>query len=79
MIFAVKCSSHYPGYEVAHAPSVDVLKSQTESWRSCKVEQAAIVEIPDGFNANATYEDGTTNAELQKKLTGWTKEFTDKH
>lgn len=79
MEFAVKCSSHYPGYEVAHAPSVELLKSQFDSWRTCKVDKSAVVEIPDNFNMNAEMKDDDPNLELKKKLHGWTKEFTDKH
>lgn len=69
MKFAVKCSKHYPGFEQAHAPNVDLLKSQFVSWNGCGVDTSAIIVLPDG-----EFDD-----ELKEKLKVWTDEFTSKH
>ena len=77
MVYAVKCSAHYPGYEIAHAPSVDLLKSQIDSWRTCKADPGSILEIPDGWNNKM--QEGEEGYELIATLKVWTDEFTKVH
>ena len=69
MVYAVKCNRHYPGYEVAHAPTLEVLKSQFPSWKTCEVGDA-IIELP---------ENGQYDEELSKKLMELTVEFQKTH
>lgn len=69
MLFAVKCNAHYPGYEVAHASDETQLRAQMPSWKSCKVDTSAILELPDGDIPD----------ELTEKLKVWTDDFTKLH
>ena len=79
MTFAVKCSRHYPGYEIANAPSLELLKSQFPSWRTCEVDASAVETVPDGFDLAKEPKEGEEGFDLKNKLDGWTKEFTDRH
>lgn len=69
MLFAIKCSKHYPGYEVAHAPTLELLKSQIDGWRTCQCDMVSITELPEG----------DIPEELTKKLAAWTEEFQKTH
>jgi hypothetical protein len=70
MVFAVKCSKHYPGYEIAHAPNADILKQQFPSWNACDLDAGSITPLPD----NGQYDDI-----LKDKLFEWTLDFQRMH